>query len=587
MTDQYIVLGPLGESGGGSGFTPGGDLSGSSTSQTVIGIQGNPVSSSAPSSNQALVWNGSAWAPANQAGGSTPTGTGIPHIVSGVQNVAASLIVDADVSSSAAIEYSKLNLTGDIVNADISSSAGIVYSKLSLGGNVVNADISSSAAIAVSKLAAGTSGQILVNNSTPAPAWVSASGDATISSSGAVSVVSIHGSTVPAGGSLTVGNTLGVSGSGALSYSALNLAGGSAYVTGVLPAANMAAVNLAGGSSSVTGQLPVANLANGTAAQVLVTNSGATAPAWVSISGDSTIAASGAVTNTGIQGKAITITSLATGNILAYNGTAWVNTPQALLAATSSDFIALGGTQGSTGTAASGIMRLVNAPGTIISQRNAGGTADLALFASSSAGTFTLGATNTYSLTAANHTFGGVPVMLANVSLPSSSTGARLASVSGALMCVGTGGAITTLAPIGSGTANTQNLTRPSELGVGRITSSGGTVVLDVPLSTSGTSGVFTFTGVIRVVTASVASVGDTYAVSVRATFKNVGGTVSQVGSSTTVMTACSDSSLNSGSGLALSISGTNIVATLTATVSSGTLSAADCTIDVVEAIIN
>src|ERR1019366_9792425 len=35
-------------------FTAGGDLSGSSTSQTVIGIQGRAVSSTAPSANQVL-----------------------------------------------------------------------------------------------------------------------------------------------------------------------------------------------------------------------------------------------------------------------------------------------------------------------------------------------------------------------------------------------------------------------------------------------------------------------------------------------------------------------------------------------------
>lgn len=47
------------------------------------------------------------WA-APSGGGSTPTGTGLPHIVGGVQNGAASLVVDADVSASAAVAVSKL-----------------------------------------------------------------------------------------------------------------------------------------------------------------------------------------------------------------------------------------------------------------------------------------------------------------------------------------------------------------------------------------------------------------------------------------------------------------------------------------------
>lgn len=45
-------------------------------------------------------------------GGTVPTGTGIPHIVGGVQNAAASLIVDADVSASAAITPSKIAPAG-------------------------------------------------------------------------------------------------------------------------------------------------------------------------------------------------------------------------------------------------------------------------------------------------------------------------------------------------------------------------------------------------------------------------------------------------------------------------------------------
>jgi len=74
-----------------------------------------------------------------------------------ILSAGAALIVNADVSASAAIAYSKLNLSSSIVNADVSNSAAIAYSKLNLATSIVNADISASAAIAYSKLNLSTS----------------------------------------------------------------------------------------------------------------------------------------------------------------------------------------------------------------------------------------------------------------------------------------------------------------------------------------------------------------------------------------------------------------------------------------------
>lgn len=84
------------------------------------------------------------------------------YLQNGIDTVADGTIVNADVSSSAAISYPKLNLMNGIVNSDVSSSAAISYSKLNLvssitssdivDGTIVNADINSSAAIVASKL---------------------------------------------------------------------------------------------------------------------------------------------------------------------------------------------------------------------------------------------------------------------------------------------------------------------------------------------------------------------------------------------------------------------------------------------------
>mgnify|MGYP007071575286 CR=1 FL=1 len=75
-----------------------------------------------------------------------------------------SSIVNSDVSNSAAIAYSKLSLSNSIMNADVNSSAAIAYSKLNLSNSILNADINSSASIALSKLAALTVGKALQSN---------------------------------------------------------------------------------------------------------------------------------------------------------------------------------------------------------------------------------------------------------------------------------------------------------------------------------------------------------------------------------------------------------------------------------------
>lgn len=113
-------------------------------------------------------------------------------------------IADADVSSSAAIAVAKfgattgnngqfLGVTAGVATwqalpasvtaiagsgrVSVSASTGSVTVSLA---NLVNADISASAAIAVSKMAAGTAGQLLTNNATPTPIWLSpTSGDGT------------------------------------------------------------------------------------------------------------------------------------------------------------------------------------------------------------------------------------------------------------------------------------------------------------------------------------------------------------------------------------------------------------------------
>jgi hypothetical protein len=76
----------------------------------------------------------------------------------------ANSITNNDIGTGAAIGYTKLALTGTIVNGDINASAAIAYSKLSLSGSIVNADIGASAAIARTKLAALSASLAMVTN---------------------------------------------------------------------------------------------------------------------------------------------------------------------------------------------------------------------------------------------------------------------------------------------------------------------------------------------------------------------------------------------------------------------------------------
>jgi len=87
LTTLEIIVSSMGAS-----FVAGGDLSGSATMQTVIGLHGYPVSSTAPTTGYILEWSGSAWTPSPNAGGSGFTaggdlsGTSSSQIVKGLYN---------------------------------------------------------------------------------------------------------------------------------------------------------------------------------------------------------------------------------------------------------------------------------------------------------------------------------------------------------------------------------------------------------------------------------------------------------------------------------------------------------------------
>jgi hypothetical protein len=235
------------------------------------------------------------------------------------------------VTGAAALGYAAVNLAGgaNFVTGVLPTGNQAAQT---MGGDVGGTTAASTiTALALSKLAAGTGGTILVSAS-PGGVWTerTASGDATISATGVIAVTKVNGTTVPAGGALTTGNGLYVTGVGALSYSALNLAGGANYVTGVLPTGNQAAQTMGGdvggttAASTITA-LALSKLAGGTdpaGGTMLLSSAGAGHP-WTeqTMGGDATIVAAGTVTVSKIHGATVPAAgALTTGNGLYVTG---------------------------------------------------------------------------------------------------------------------------------------------------------------------------------------------------------------------------------------------------------------------------
>lgn len=179
-----------------------GDMYFNSTSNVVRVYNGttwNPLLQSlvgdALSSQNILVGNGS-----NLSASVDTTSTGdILANSSTALTIKSGVITNTMVNASAAIAYSKLNLSNSIVNADINASAAIAYSKLNLTASVKAGDINSEAA---------TNGQVLTANGSGGATWTT-NGNGTVTSvalsdGSSTPIYTVSGSPVTSSGTLTL-----------------------------------------------------------------------------------------------------------------------------------------------------------------------------------------------------------------------------------------------------------------------------------------------------------------------------------------------------------------------------------------------
>jgi collagen type VII alpha len=226
----------------GSGGTLSGDVTGPEGSNTVVKIRGVSLASSvgtvgATQDGYSLVYVNShaAWEPVLI---STGGGNSLGGDVTGPQGANTVVNINGSPVSTIGSANTVLGTTNgtsityfQVANAQVSSSAAIAYSKLALSNSILDADINTSAAIAVSKLANSTATSVLGRsaNSTGAHADIAGSNNQVLRVSGSV-----------------------------LGFGAVDLS--TAQVTGTLPAGNQATQTMAGDVTGTTAASTVVNI---------------------------------------------------------------------------------------------------------------------------------------------------------------------------------------------------------------------------------------------------------------------------------------------------------------------------------------
>jgi hypothetical protein len=147
-----------------SGVTVSGDVTFAETGvATVTQIQGKPVSATAPTNSQILVFNGSTWTPTNHAVATTMTGS-LPVVVTG-GDISIQPATAVAAGSMSAADKAKLD---GLPNSSVQALSGTTVSWNVANGLNATITLTGATTITLSNVVAGTSGNLSVSNAATA-----------------------------------------------------------------------------------------------------------------------------------------------------------------------------------------------------------------------------------------------------------------------------------------------------------------------------------------------------------------------------------------------------------------------------------
>ena len=323
-----------------SSFSAGGDLSGTDTNQTVIRLNGNPILPTMPTLNQILEWNGSAWAPATVSSSFTAGGD-----LSGTDTNQTVIAIQGNPVSATFPTAGQFLIENSGANSSVwTSLSGDINASTSIVGFTTVAAIQNNPILSQS-LGSSQDGYVLTWNGSdwsalPITSFI-AGGDLSGTNTNQ-NVIAIYGASVPISGSLITGNVLQVNGASSLTYAPINVGGGSAFITGVMPAGNQANQIMGGDVTGTTAATTVVALqGNSISPQTLGSSQDGYVLTWNNsvnkwkAEPPITFVAGGDLSGTdtsqmviGIYGVPINSTTPTSNQVLTYNGSEW--TPEAV-----------------------------------------------------------------------------------------------------------------------------------------------------------------------------------------------------------------------------------------------------------------